>query len=52
MTDKRWAFVIFLVAIVAGLVWQGLDECNECRGGSCPIIIDDPSESGIQEVAP
>lgn len=52
MTDKRWAFVIFLLAIVAGLVWQGLSECDECSGGSCAIIIDAPSESESLEVTP
>lgn len=52
LTDKRWAFVIFLLVIIAGLLWQSWSECDEGRGGSCAIIPDNPSENRFLEVIP
>ncbi|GEM_PF-3560649 len=52
MADKRWALVLFLFALVAGLVWQGLRECNDCGGGSCAIVIEDLSGEALEEVTP
>lgn len=52
LTDKRWAFVIFLLAIAVGLLWQSWSEGDDGRGGSCVIIPDDPSENRFLEVVP
>jgi len=53
MSDKKWAFIIFLVAIAAGLIFQSVRECDDCGGGTCAIIEDQPnSVNGVEEITP